>query len=421
MAIGDKIDWRAGTIDPTTLQLIASAGAAQGAMYQSLGESVSKALEKDSEDYIVAAGKAFDKADKLYDPDEPTDPDRKKKREKLVKKGINLFRKAGEKYNIVSGGWESGSRLMTEKDIYEFYGFDPKVPVTGPSRSKFGLKSTPPTTEQDTETETETEKSARRVAAQGDFSFGGASKNMASIAEGGLNPNPLLQSDVGIPEFIEQIKDLPDGTWQNSDGQRVNPSSQRNMLAILSELTNLKESHGKDVDQWGQRIADTAAQAVIAATPKAEILSNYLDPVARQISSFGHDIHDSLLDKDPKDFLKHGLWGKEIGGYLEGAAKDTLDLIQKIPYSGRELSRDTLAQMNQPVWEADSAPTTEGDYSKFENSFNSTPSTLESPFNPTPPTSESLVPPPQPPYFLSEEQYNMGSNSFIYNPSDFGR
>ena len=73
MAIGDKIDWRAGTIDPTTLQLIASAGAAQGAMYQSLGESVSKAFEKDSEDYIVDAGKAFDKADKLLEREDDED------------------------------------------------------------------------------------------------------------------------------------------------------------------------------------------------------------------------------------------------------------------------------------------------------------------------------------------------------------
>ena len=120
MAIGDKIDWRAGTIDPTTLQLIASAGAAQGAMYQSLGESVSKALEKDSEDYIVAAGKAFDKANEFSE-----DGDNEKS-EKQRKKGINLFRKAGEKYNVSSDFYGGQATLRSEEDIYKFYGFDPK-------------------------------------------------------------------------------------------------------------------------------------------------------------------------------------------------------------------------------------------------------------------------------------------------------
>tara|TARA_R110000787_G_scaffold20024_3_gene59412 strand:+ start:1433 stop:2779 length:1347 start_codon:yes stop_codon:yes gene_type:complete len=447
MAIGDKIDWRAGTIDPTTLQLIASAGAAQGAMYQSLGDSVSKALEKDSEDYIVAAGKAFDKANELYDIEDGEDFNHEKYN-KLTKKGINLFRKAGEKYNIISGGWESGSRLMTEEDIHKFYGFDPDRPLP---RSTVPLRKKGDVSEQVGPGEGSLVEGPEEPGVSNYVEDAMAAKkpppfqpNIEAIRPDATTEllNRLPGNDQDLPPSWENYGDwtrrnaftlpvtgpsrdsiaselgispppvqTPPGSRQYGSSVRGAGGSSSSIRDQLWGLPRRKswEPLKKDAAQWGQKIADTAAHAVIAATPKAEILSNYLDPVARQISSSGHDIHDSLVET-----------GGEIGGYLEGAAKDTLELIQKIPYPGGELSRDTLAQMNQPVWEADSAPTTEGDYSKFEN-----------PFNPTPSTSESLVPPPQPEYFLSEEQYNLGSDSFlktpeeelksrfIYNPSDY--
>ena len=315
MAIGDKIDWRAGTIDPTTLQLIASAGAAQGAMYQSLGDSVSKALEKDSEDYIVAAGKAFDKANELYDIEDGEDFNHEKYN-KLTKKGINLFRKAGEKYNIISGGWESGSRLMTEEDIHKFYGFDPDRPLprsTVPLRKKgdvseqvgpregslvegpeekgernyvedaMAAKKPPPfqpnieairsgaSTESLSNEDWHNIVPSHRMSSQDaetikKFGFGSGSSNMASIAEGGLNPISLLQSDVGIPEFVEQMKDLPPKFAKK--GQTLI----KNILADLdgSEPINYKEllgflpSNVATLDGVsGQQIVDMGAQAVI--------------------------------------------------------------------------------------------------------------------------------------------------------------
>jgi hypothetical protein len=365
MAIGDKIDWRAGTIDPTTLQLIASAGAAQGAMYQSLGESVSKAFEKDSEDYIVAAGKAFDKANKLLEREDDEDFN-KEKHEKLIKKGVNLFRKAGEKYNIISGGWESGSRLMTEEDIYKFYGFDPskpprRVPVDLPPGTE-GPKEEAIAGAIDTDwrpTSVEIgvpplSKTPSRSAIADeigaaypgmvpiDSSFGSASKKLGRIAEEGINPLPLLRHDFGVPSTGELLRKGIDFV---SQGGQVLPSP-RNTLGIdqgLGVSLGYTPYH-RSGEVSGQELANMGAQAVIAQTPKAEAVSNMLDPISQTDSSAGHDVYDSSREMNigedwinPKTEGVRGIGDfiEGVGGFIKGGANKALDFVQYIGGFGK--------------------------------------------------------------------------------------
>jgi hypothetical protein len=375
MAIGDKIDWRAGTIDPTTLQLIASAGAAQGAMYQSLGESVSKAFEKDSEDYIVDAGKAFDKADKLLEREDDEDFN-EEKYEKLIKKGVNLFRKAGEKYNIATDSFGGGAVLRTEEDIYEFYGFDPSK------------KPRPVSTKRD--------KSRVRGQMEDELTDAGLKLDKSlkteekpyrpwTFEDPPFDPT-WLANRLGLQQGFEgrttgmDIGQTPTtgygaytphygtGTPSNlSRDQQILPSP-RNTLGIDQGLPpttgygaytpfygtgppsnisswSTKTPHFGSGEVSGQEIANMAAQAVVAQTPKAESINTTGIP-STSISAIdslsqGADMARIYATEEVVPNLE-AMWditksgGTKVWDFLSGGAEKALDFVQHIGGFGNQ-------------------------------------------------------------------------------------
>mgnify|MGYP003146150755 CR=1 FL=1 len=464
MAIGDKIDWRAGTIDPTTLQLIASAGAAQGAMYQSLGESVSKAFEKDSEDYIVDAGKAFDKADKLLEREDDEDFN-KEKYEKLIKKGVNLFRKAGEKYNIISGGFYGDSTLRTEEDIYKFYGFDPSKP---PRRVQVDLPSGAEGPEEKVISEArDTDWRSGTDLAYSEDDFLGLSRfpplSKTPLGTGSTDPlrgmntgedwiNPYSPSRATGPSRAAIADEIKAAYPDASLGGQVLPSP-RNTLGIdqglgvslgytpyhrsggIPPLSKAPLGTGSTDPLSGMNIGEDwinpyppsrAIGPLRLPDPQSAIDSvgraldyNYPIPTntgvesgrelpsIKQIANLAADavIERSVPNLEAmQDISKRGAEAIASGG------PQVWDYISGLPYPGTELSDDALAQMNQPEWMPDSVRTTPGNYPMPPNPINQREfvdiQNQQNPFNPSLTNEDS---------FLTNEASNALNDIIISN------
>ena len=358
MAIGDKIDWRAGTIDPTTLQLIASAGAAQGAMYQSLGESVSKAFEKDSEDYIVDAGKAFDKADKLLEREDDEDFN-EEKYEKLIKKGVNLFRKAGEKYNIATDSFGGGAVLRTEEDIYEFYGFDPSKKPRSVSIKRDKSRVREQMKDELTDAGLKLDKSlkteekpyrpwtfedppfdptwlANRLGLEQGFEGRTTGMDMRQTPTTGYGAYTPHHRSGGIPPLSK----APLGTGSTDPLSGMNIGED-----WINPLTPPRATGPSRAAVSGQEIANMAAQAVIAQTPKAEAINTTGIP-STSISAIdslsqGADMARIYATEEVVPNLE-AMWditksgGTKVWDFLSGGAEKALDFVQHIGGFGNQ-------------------------------------------------------------------------------------
>jgi len=329
MAIGDKIDWRAGTIDPTTLQLIASAGAAQGAMYQNLGESVSKALEKDSEDYIVAAGEAFEEANKIRSRDNFSDSDYKEY-EKLRKKGIKFFRKAGEKYNI-STDFLGRTELKSEDDIYKFFNFSGgKLPDKPPSEVLAG----------------------GRPYNEGwkGINLGSSNQERVSFPIRGSYPSDndtmdvnKVTEDVSVP--IENSFPVAGVGLKYPERSPSTTGNDINAAGIIDILMNSEIAKGITTGEVAQNAADAVIDVYSDVT---DLLGKNFPDVADFLSSAGDTLGETgniametISDLgDVGDVVRSGA----LGDAVRSGANSIISLL-----TGEDsLTDETLSQINQP-------------------------------------------------------------------------
>jgi hypothetical protein len=348
MAIGDKIDWRAGTIDPTTLQLIASAGAAQGAMYQNLGESVSKAFEKDSEDYIVDAGKAFDKADKLLEREDDEDFN-KEKYEKLIKKGVNLFRKAGEKYNIISGGFYGDSTLRTEEDIYKFYGFDPsKSPRPYPIDHGSGYQG--PMGEKQAREEQGSSATDGITGSTDPYSEG----YFSTSDEGGVPPLSKTPLGTGSTDPLSGMNTGEDWINPYSPSRATGPSraaiggeikaAYPDAFRMLPDPQSAIDSVGRALDYNYPIPTNTGVESGRELPSIKQIANLSADAVIERAVPNLEAMWD--ITKRGGEALVSG--GTKVWDYISGGTSDIINSILNRETPESELSDETLSQMNQP-------------------------------------------------------------------------